>query len=542
MNIRTPITALALGLVSTTLVGSANAQLRDVKEKISGNVVNEGIQKSLPEEIGAGRGDILTQTSSLYIIKRDPFRAIRRGRQLFQRKFLPSQGFGGRDRSGNIQADPSVGAGVVDSCAGCHGRPRGSAGHGGDVFTRPDSRDAPHLFGLGLQEQLGDEITTALRAQRSAAITLALATHTSQTVALTAKGISYGTLIVNSNGTVNTAGVVGVNPDLRVRPFFAQGGTVSIREFVVGAFNAEMGLQSDDPDLIAAALNHQRVTTPAGMVLDGTADALEAPPVTPSSGQDPDGDSIAGEMPVALVDYMEFYLLNYFKPAVSISPDRATTVAAGRTVFTNVGCTSCHMPSLTIDHDRRVADLDTVFSDFTPNDGSTLTDGNPINRLFSTATPRFVTVDDPPPDPVLKNPSLQSFVVQNFFADMKRHDLGPNFWERNFDGSIQKLTMTEPLWGVATTAPYGHDGRSQTLEEVILRHGGEAQAARDSFNALSRANKDFMLTFLNSLVLFSPDDTASNLAPINPAAANFPQNGHGAIALTALFNNTADKE
>ena len=37
--------------------------------------------------------------------------------------------------------------------------------------------------------------------------------------------------------------------------------------------------------------------------------------------------------------------------------------------------------------------------------------------------------------------------------------------------------MTEPLWGVGTTAPYGHDGRSGTLEDVILRHGGEAQAA-----------------------------------------------------------------
>src|SRR6185295_14819236 len=137
---------------------SANAQMRDVKEKITGNTVNEGPQKNLPEEIGAGRGDVNTIGSSIYIIKRDPFRAIRRGRQLFQRKFLPTQGFSGRDRSGNIQTDPSIGAGVVDSCAGCHGRPRGSAGFGGDVFTRPDSRDAPHLFGLGLQDMLGDEM------------------------------------------------------------------------------------------------------------------------------------------------------------------------------------------------------------------------------------------------------------------------------------------------------------------------------------------------------------------------------------------------
>jgi hypothetical protein len=37
--------------------------------------------------------------------------------------------------------------------------------------------------------------------------------------------------------------VHGVDPDLRVRPFFLHGETISIREFVVGALNAEMGLR-----------------------------------------------------------------------------------------------------------------------------------------------------------------------------------------------------------------------------------------------------------------------------------------------------------
>ena len=32
------------------------------------------------------------------------------------------------------------------------------------MATRPDSRDAPHLFGLGLKEMLADEITADLRA------------------------------------------------------------------------------------------------------------------------------------------------------------------------------------------------------------------------------------------------------------------------------------------------------------------------------------------------------------------------------------------
>ena len=532
--------AVAAGLAGVAFAGSANAQMRDTLEKISGNAVNEGIHKNLGGQIGNGRGNNLTQGSSIYIIQRDPFRAIRRGRQIFQRKFLPTQGFGGRDRSGNIALDASIGAGIVDSCAGCHGRPRGSAGHGGDVFTRPDSRDAPHLFGLGLQEMLGDEITADLRAIRAGALAAAQSSGTAQTRTLTSKGINYGSITANPNGTFVTTSVVGVNPDLRVRPFFAQGGTISIREFLVGAFNAEMGLQSDDPDLRNAAINRQRVVTPAGMVLDGTIDAIEGPPVTGNNGVDPDGDGIANEMPVSLVDFEEFYLLNYFKPASSVSPDRASDVNAGRTIFTNVGCTSCHIASLTINADRRVADVDTVFSDFNP--ASPTTSGNPFNRLFATATPRIVTIDDPSSEPVIKQAARQSFVVNNFFADLKRHDLGNNFTERNFDGTFQRQFITEPLWGVATTAPYGHDGRSQTLEEVIMRHGGEAQAARDNFNGQSRANKNLVLAFLNSLVLFPPDDTASNTSNINPAASNFPQNGHGAIALTPLFNNPADIE
>src|SRR4030095_3490880 len=135
------------------------------------NIANAGIAKSLAQEVGAGRGDLQTLDSSSFIIARDPFRAIRRGRQLFQRKFLRAQGQGplaGPDRAGDITTNLALGAGWVDSCAGCHGRPRGAAGFGGDVATRPDSRDAPHLFGLGLKEMLADEITSELRSIRDA--------------------------------------------------------------------------------------------------------------------------------------------------------------------------------------------------------------------------------------------------------------------------------------------------------------------------------------------------------------------------------------
>src|SRR5262249_39299911 len=231
------------------LTGSALAQLID-KSKAP-NVAGEGINKSLAQQIGAGRGDWMTPDSSSFIISRDPFRAIRRGRQLFQRKFtrIDGQGPNVGDGAGDINTTLAIGAGLSDSCASCHGRPRGAAGAGGDVVTRPDSRDAPHLFGLGLKEMLADEITADLRVIRAQAIADARSSGRAVTRPLTSKGISYGSITANADGSLDTSRVLGVNTDLRVRPLFHHGGTISIREFVVGALQNEMGLQAVDPDL-----------------------------------------------------------------------------------------------------------------------------------------------------------------------------------------------------------------------------------------------------------------------------------------------------
>ena len=542
MNLRRLGLGAAFALAGTIYTGTAEAQLRDVTQ-IGPTVAGGAINKSFTQEIGAGRGDIMTPDTSLFIINRDPFRAVRRGRQIFQRKFQVSQGFGPTtgDGVGNpafVGGDPSVTAGLADSCAACHGRPRGSAGHGGDVVTRPDSRDAPHLFGLGLQEQLADEMTSALRAIRAEALNSAAANEAPVTMPLVAKGVNFGSITANPDLTVNTTAVVGVDADLRVRPFFAQGLTISIREFLVGAFNAEMGLESPDTDLAQAAAGAD-VLTPAGMLLSGTIDKIEGA-TSASPTADGDGDGVVNEMPVSIVDFMEFYLLHYFKPGTQVTPTNSSAVTMGRATFTSIGCATCHRPTFTISSDRRVADLETNFGDFNPM--SPTTSGNPFNRLFAQAAAFVVATDDGSGLPTLKRHSNHSFVVRNFFADFKRHDLGLNFHERNYEGTLSTLFITEPLWGVGTTAPYGHDGRSDTLEDVILRHGGEAQMSRDAFNALSPTAKGFVIDFLQSLVLFPPDDTASSLQNINPMATNFPQNGHGAIALTPLFNNTADLE
>jgi hypothetical protein len=495
------------------------------------NTINAGIAKSFSQQAGPGRGDMMTPESSMFLIKRDPFRSIRRGRQLFQRKFLRTQGAGpiadDLILGGNIELSLRIGAGLSDSCASCHGRPRGSAGFGGDVVTRPESRDAPHLFGLGLKEMLADEITSELRAIKASAAAQAQQTGQNVTRTLKSKGIEYGRITARSNGTFDLSEVQGVDGDLRVKPFFAHGGTISIREFVVGAFNDEMGLQAVDPDLMLAH-GGGRVETPAGMILDGALDHISAPLAT-SAAHDEDGDGIANEIPSSIVDHMEFYLLNYFKAGTY---QQTTGTRKGLENFKEVGCAQCHVPDLTIDRDRRVADVETVYDSERGN----------FNNLFATATPLFSAVPDSSGHPAWKRPNGSSFLVRNIFTDFKRHNLGPNFYERNYDGTYQTMFLTTPLWGVGSTSPYGHDGRSINLRDVILRHGGEAQLARDRFAGLNSNKQQEIIEFLSSLIVFPPDDTASNLDPGDRNTPGFPQHGQGSIRLGVLFNNPSDPE
>ena len=165
-----------------------------------------------------------------------------------------------------------------------------------------------------------------------------------------------------------------------------------------------------------------------------------------------------------------------------------------------------------------------------------------FNALFATATPLVLEVDDGSGLPHLKLPLENPFLVKDIFTDFKRHDVGPNFYERNWDGSMQTQFLTRPLWGVGSTGPYGHDGRSITLNDVILRHGGEAKAARHKYATLRSSEQLALQSFLNTLVLFPPDDTPSTLDPGDPTKQGFPQFGHGSIKLTLLFNDPTDPE
>jgi CxxC motif-containing protein (DUF1111 family) len=58
---------------------------------------------------------------------------------------------------------------------------------------------------------------------------------------------------------------------------------------------------------------------------------------------------------------------------------------------------------------------------------------------------------------------------------------------------------TAPLWALRTRNRLMHDGLSFTKQEAIARHAGQAAAVTSRYNALSTADKNKVLAFLDSL-------------------------------------------
>jgi CxxC motif-containing protein (DUF1111 family) len=133
-----------------------------------------------------------------------------------------------------------------------------------------------------------------------------------------------------------------------------------------------------------------------------------------------------------------------------------TQALQGETLFTSIGCTKCHTPTLTT-------------SAFHPN------------------------VE-------LRNQTIHPY------TDLLLHDMGAgladNLPEANASGAEWR---TPPLWSIGLTAgvsggeAYLHDGRARTLTEAILWHGGEGEAAKEAFRTASSANRAAILSFLGSL-------------------------------------------
>lgn len=92
------------------------------------------------------------------------------------------------------------------------------------------------------------------------------------------------------------------------------------------------------------------------------------------------------------------------------------------------------------------------------------------------------------------------------YTDMLLHDMGYGLADRRTDFLAGgREWKTRPLWGIGLTqtvnplAGFLHDGRARTLEEAILWHGGEAEAAKERFRTMSAADRTALVAFLKSL-------------------------------------------
>jgi mono/diheme cytochrome c family protein len=96
--------------------------------------------------------------------------------------------------------------------------------------------------------------------------------------------------------------------------------------------------------------------------------------------------------------------------------------------------------------------------------------------------------------------------VRGAYSDLLLHDVKTepdvSYFQRgeNEHAAGPGQLRTPPLWGVADSAPYLHNGSASTLDQAILAHGGQAESAAKQFREkLSPNKRRQVIAFLNSL-------------------------------------------
>lgn len=271
--------------------------------------------------------------------------------------------------------------------------------HGVERESIPTSATAvgrftpPFLFGLGLVEAIPDASIVA------------------------------GSDPADANGD-GISGRAGRTPDGRLARFGRKAEFATIAEFVDAALRLEMGL-----------------TTPSHIAERG----INGMPLPPAS--DPVADPEAGRSTIELLTAFVRFLAP-LSPSTPRSRAHADTLSAGRRLFHEMGCPSCHSPTLR----TRSGDV-----------------------------------------PVLDRRTV------GLYSDLLLHDMGPELADVcGFDAGPAEI-RTELLMGLRYRDRFLHDGRANTIEEAIRAHGGEAQRARDAFARLSWLRQQYVLMFLRSL-------------------------------------------
>jgi len=366
------------------------------------------------------------------------------------------------------------------ACRACHfvGGPDGSGAAtqvalfrgDGATLSSADPRDPPHVMGTGYVSLAAARITTALQEERGVASRVAANSGRRVARPLVIDGVDFGEIAALPDGTIDTTGVVGVSPDLVVRPFGHKGRHATLVSLVDEALQVHHGLQST-----SRLAEH-------GAAPDLVGDGPEG---------DRDGDGVVEEASEAQAVLLASYLSMLGVPRIAPphDPELALAWARGRRLFEEVGCEGCHrarhaLEETIITHDARAGDLQ-IRIDLSEHGQEPA----PVQVDFGVDEGGFLRHETP--------------IFP--FTDLRRHGMGAALAARDEPlpdgaGVVPADTwLTRSLWGVADTAPYLHDGRAPTLHAAIVAHGGAAAAARDAFLALPTGDQGALRLFLASL-------------------------------------------
>ncbi|HMC90561.1 MAG TPA: di-heme oxidoredictase family protein, partial [Gemmataceae bacterium] len=302
--------------------------------------------------------------------------------------------------------------------------------------------------------------------------------------------------------------------------------STTLRAFTATPFDIHAGLQACDPTTFTSLRGDGLgLISNAGaqqFVTEALKDRGLVKGPTGISKDDPDRDGYCEEITEGDLDVVEWYLLNHPAPARG----RMTAdVVQGEKHFQAAGCTSCHTPDWHLfaynptardyteryDGDRRFFELEVAYNDKNERmEGKLryLSDPSPVSAKVKEGLRRWL-------------PRREAYTVRGIYSDFKYHDVGADFYQMQFDGSVIRKWRTPPLWGVGTTAPYGHDGASLDLDAVIRRHGGEALAARKAYAALSEDERRQLVCFLQDLVLYQTDQLPCDIDGDGKIAEHF---------------------
>ncbi len=179
------------------------------------------------------------------------------------------------------------------------------------------------------------------------------------------------------------------------------------------------------------------------------------------------------------IDHFARFIRATEVPARDLMLAQSPQAKRGETLFDKIGCSTCHVPTLT-----------------------TAPAGTAINGgTFAIPPALGDKTFHPYGDFLLHNIGSGDGIVQSMtehYGKKMYSITWKNLSIPEFNNTANKM-RTAPLWGLRLHSRLMHDGASLTFTDAILRHRGEAAHATEKFEKFTPAEKEALLEFLRSL-------------------------------------------